>query len=54
MSHQINGTYDAEMENHVPILTPTADISLRLKTLAVHFTSHYNTEPAFFVRVPGR
>ncbi|XP_011873350.1 PREDICTED: N-acetylgalactosamine kinase isoform X2 [Vollenhovia emeryi] len=54
MSRQANGARTVEVDNFVPILAPTADISSRLKTLAAHFASKYNVEPAFFVRVPGR
>ncbi|XP_012230914.1 N-acetylgalactosamine kinase [Linepithema humile] len=54
MSHQDNGAHVIEADDLVPILTPTADISPRLKILATHFTSKYNAEPIFFVRVPGR
>jgi len=53
MSHQANGAHIVEAD-FVPILTPTVDISPRLKTLAAHFISKYNVEPSFFVRVPGR
>ncbi|XP_071638796.1 N-acetylgalactosamine kinase-like [Temnothorax longispinosus] len=42
------------IKDYVPILAPSADILPRLKTLAAHFTSKYNVEPSFFVRVPGR
>ncbi|KAL6261505.1 hypothetical protein P5V15_006593 [Pogonomyrmex californicus] len=55
MSHQANGASTVEtVDNLVPILTPTADISPRLKTLADHFISKYNVQPSFFARVPGR
>lgn len=51
---QDNEAHVIEADDLVPILTPTADISPRLKILAAQFTSKYNTEPKFFVRVPGR
>lgn len=54
MSHQANEAYVVEADDLVPILTPTADILPRLKTLADHFVSKYNVEPSFFARVPGR
>ncbi|XP_032688245.1 N-acetylgalactosamine kinase [Odontomachus brunneus] len=55
MSCRTNGDYVVEAEDRfVPILTPSADISLRLERLTTHFVSKYNVEPAFFVRVPGR
>lgn len=54
MSHKPNGASIVEADGFVPILTPTADISPRLKTLAAHFISKYNVEPSFFARVPGR
>lgn len=53
MSHQANGARIVEADDHVPILA-LADISPRLKTLAAHFISKYNVEPAFFARMPGR
>ncbi|XP_011350236.1 N-acetylgalactosamine kinase-like isoform X2 [Ooceraea biroi] len=57
MSDHANGD-DAddlhEANDFVPILTPTVDISPRLKTLAAHFVCKYNVEPSFFARVPGR
>lgn len=53
MSQQANEAY-VEADNLVPILTSTADILPRLKTLADHFITKYNVEPAFFARVPGR
>ncbi|XP_072767290.1 N-acetylgalactosamine kinase [Anoplolepis gracilipes] len=53
MSYQANGTH-VEADDLVPILTPTANILPRLKTLAAHFISKYNVEPSFFARVPGR
>lgn len=54
MSNQANGARVTEADDLVPIVTPTVDVSPRLKILAAHFVYKYNVEPAFFARVPGR
>ncbi|XP_076671567.1 N-acetylgalactosamine kinase isoform X1 [Andrena cerasifolii] len=54
MSRNANGMCDAESEDRVPILQPGEKILGRFNTLATHFTSKYDVEPSFFVKVPGR
>ncbi|XP_076622135.1 N-acetylgalactosamine kinase [Colletes latitarsis] len=54
MPHSSGTKGDVKPEDQVPVLRPDEKTRERLDNLASHFARKYDSQPSFFVKVPGR